>query len=179
MMLEFFAANTSNVVWCEAVTSAYVGSHSIVEACNSASSAVYIMAGAVGLLMSKGLNRSFHFTEAMLILVGVGSICFHATASLAGELLDELPMSLLAFGYVLQLDGMHWLTRPPRRRAFYTANIVAVAAAFVAYLVLAQHELFVILFTAQVGVAAFTTLDAALKLHCSTFWWWSFLVLML
>lgn len=181
VMVSVFSTNSSNIEWCEAVTSAYAMFSNVVETYNSLSSAVFIVCGAVGLVLShtQGLDTSFHYTEAMLVMVGAGSVLFHATASLAGELLDELPMSLLAFGYVWQLDGLHWLTRRPWRSAFYAGNVVGVVIAFAAYLVLAQHALFVLLFTGQVVVAAFTTLDAAWALHCSTFWWWSFLVSML
>ena len=40
-----------------------------------------------------------------IITVGLGSIAFHMTRSYIGELLDEIPMSLLAYGYLVSSAG--------------------------------------------------------------------------
>lgn len=163
----------SYIQWCEARTSAR--SAHAVEWYNSVSSLIFVVAGGIGLFRSARMQRSFLFTETMLVLVGFGSVYFHATATLLGEMADELPMALLAFGYVWELRGLHWLTRAPYEVPFYATNVVAVACAFTAYLASERHDLFVLLFTGQVCVAAFTTLAAARAMGAPTTWWWRFL----
>ena len=72
----------------------------------------------------------------------MGSISFHMTRSYIGELLDEIPMSLLAYGYLISTAGMHAMTRKPYQSIVVGLNGLLVAAGWAAYLVLGWYELF-------------------------------------
>jgi hypothetical protein len=75
---------------------------------------------------------------------------FHGTSTFLGELLDEIPMSILAMGYIESLRGVHPLTRSP---GFFLAAHSAVLTGWVVYAWTLDFRLFAGLFTAQVFVA--------------------------
>ena len=124
----------SLVEWCEGVTHPHALNANIAEAANTSSNLVFVLVGLFGLRRQYRRHRSrsnsgsnststsdsgggagvcaaLVFTEAALVVVGLGSMWFHAQRTYLGELLDELPMSLLAVGYHACLDGLHWSTR--------------------------------------------------------------------
>jgi len=83
----------SLVEWCEATVSRYEYSNYISEFTNSVSNLAFIIVS----FYSSGKNPHCDYA---ICLIGVGSFIFHATESHAGQLLDELPMSLLAYLYL-------------------------------------------------------------------------------
>ena len=86
----------SLVEWCEATVSRYEYSNYISEFTNSVSNLAFIIVS----FYSSGKHPQCDYA---ICLIGVGSFIFHATESYAGQLLDELPMSLLAYFYYYQL----------------------------------------------------------------------------
>jgi len=86
----------SLVEWCEATVSRYEYSDYISEFTNSVSNLAFVVVG----FYSSGKNPQCDYA---ICLIGVGSFIFHATESYYGQLLDELPMSLLAYFYYRQL----------------------------------------------------------------------------
>jgi len=80
---------TSNIEWCESVTHAYRHTGSVAELANTVSNLIFVVLGAAGLFRALRLTRplpALVFTEAMLIVVGLGSMWFHATRSYNGEI---------------------------------------------------------------------------------------------
>ena len=100
------------VRWCEAEVRAF-------EYANTASNVVYVAAAVAGLRLARRrhLSSIFYVTEYALLLTFAGSVAFHGTQSWAGELLDELPMQLNGICYLLTVEHVHWLTRPPYKAA--------------------------------------------------------------
>jgi hypothetical protein len=91
--------NTSNVEWCEAVTHLYTLHPCCAEFINTVTNICAFSAAMIGLhrALTYRLPRSFVFTEIVLAIVAVGSAIFHATRSYYAEMLDELPMSIMAY----------------------------------------------------------------------------------
>jgi hypothetical protein len=83
----------SLVEWCEATVSRYEYSDYISEFTNSVSNLAFVIVS----FYSSGKNPQCDYA---ICLIGVGSFIFHATESYYGQLLDELPMSLLAYLYL-------------------------------------------------------------------------------
>jgi dihydroceramidase len=79
----------STVNWCE---EDYVRSAHVAEWYNTWSSTAIILAGILGAIRYPPSDRSvFH----LLMLVGVGSVLFHATLTAWAQMLDEIPMLLV------------------------------------------------------------------------------------
>jgi hypothetical protein len=100
-----WASDTSNVQWCEAVTHLYALHPCCAELANTVTNVCAFTAAMVGIrrVLVRGLPASFLFTELTLAVVAIGSTIFHATRSYYGEMLDELPMSVMGVGYLLVL----------------------------------------------------------------------------
>ena len=85
------------VRWCEAEVRAF-------EWTNTFSNLIFAITAYVGWRLAKerGLPFEFVAAELLLIVVFVGSVLFHGTAgaSWRAELLDELPMMLLAHAFI-------------------------------------------------------------------------------
>mmetsp|Transcript_54251 Transcript_54251/g.79534 ORF Transcript_54251/g.79534 Transcript_54251/m.79534 type:complete len:285 (+) Transcript_54251:49-903(+) len=171
-----WAADTSNVEWCEAVTHLYALHPCCAELANTATNLFAFSAGCVGLWRAArlGLPVSFVFTEVIILVVAIGSAIFHATRSYYAEMLDELPMSIMAIGYVWVLKDKHWLTQPPYWEKFVASYITAVACAWIGYVKYHWYGVFVICFTLQVIVAALISLDAG-PLRLRYLWWYFWL----
>ena len=154
---------SSNVEWCEALVmrnSGGFGSNLVREPMNTVSNAAFFLFATLGLARLANqtqLPRAMLATEATLLLVGLGSVLFHATASYLGELLDEFPMSIMAIGYLECLRGIHPLTRSPR---FYQASHGAVLVSWGAYFYTHAFMIFQVCFTVQVIVAALISVSA-------------------
>ena len=89
----------SVVEWCEAYTDAYTYSNNIAEITNTFSNLAFTI---VSLLSLYEFNTPlFRKCNGVLFLVGLGSGIFHATDTYLGQILDELPMSILVYYYLL------------------------------------------------------------------------------
>lgn len=82
---------TASIDWCE---QNYVVTPWVAELWNTVSSLAMVLAGLVG-LCSRRFAREVRVAFALLVLVGVGSIAFHATLRFGLQMLDELPMLYL------------------------------------------------------------------------------------
>ncbi len=92
---------TASVDWCEAN---YEHTRYVCEFYNTLSSTALIAAGALGLwLHRRTLERRFLLAFSALVIVGAGSIAFHATLRFECQMLDELPMlyTVLVMLYIL------------------------------------------------------------------------------
>jgi dihydroceramidase len=101
----FWGMPTSTVDWCEMN---YAVSPFVCEFFNTISSMALIAAGALGALLHRRvLERRMLWAFALLSLVGVGSIAFHATLRFELQMLDELPMLYLVtlMAYLLLEPG--------------------------------------------------------------------------
>ncbi|MBN1204444.1 MAG: ceramidase [Myxococcaceae bacterium] len=90
----FWGPITSSVDWCE---TNYEHLHYICELFNTLSSLAMVVAGLLGIVLHRRvLERRFLLAFALLSVVGLGSIAFHATLRFELQMLDELPMIYLA-----------------------------------------------------------------------------------
>lgn len=93
---ELFKYDSSPIDWCE---ENYVYSPYIAEFFNTVSSFAMIMCALYGrFIYDRGEFRSFEPVSwviwVLMAFVGVGSVLFHGTLSVAGQILDELPIVL-------------------------------------------------------------------------------------
>jgi dihydroceramidase len=97
----FWGPATSTVDWCE---TNYAYLHYVSELFNSASSLAMVFAGVLGIVLHRHvLERRFMLAFAMVSVVGLGSIAFHATLLFQFQMMDELPMLWLALVIVFIL----------------------------------------------------------------------------
>eukprot|EP00440_Ansanella_granifera_P057878 gb/GFBE01062741.1/.p1 GENE.gb/GFBE01062741.1/~~gb/GFBE01062741.1/.p1 ORF type:complete len:245 (+),score=20.49 gb/GFBE01062741.1/:1-735(+) len=179
-MMEAFQRGTSNVGWCEFVVQPHAYAFQVGEFWNTSSSiAFYCTAGMYGLwrTFSNSYPGPYIYCNAMLVVVGLGSALFHGTQSYAGEMLDELPMSLMAFGYMLSVDEMHWLTQKPYKVLTYAAATTIVAISWTAYFWLHNFEIFQACFAFQVAMPALISLMSGPEpvFSLARWRWWLFL----
>eukprot|EP00947_MAST-08B_sp_MAST-8B-sp1_P000274 g274.t1 len=170
---------TSNVRWCEDVVRPYGDTPWVAETFNTVSNALFIVVSIYGLaeeMRRKRLYRRsvFVFTHACLVVVGLGSFLFHCTQNKWAEFLDELPMSIMAVGYVCCLRDLHWSTTTSTLagKLVYSALFFNVASSWVAYLILHNFKIFEICFTIQVLVPALVSFAAAGSEVSRANWWW-------
>jgi dihydroceramidase len=89
----FWGVPTSTVDWCE---QNYAVTPYVCELFNTVSSLAMVAAGILGLLRRRPpLAGPVRVASALLVLVGLGSIAFHATLRFELQMLDELPMLYL------------------------------------------------------------------------------------
>lgn len=94
---------TSTVDWCEAN---YVLSDVVAEMFNTGSSLAMVVAGLLGLIRERALPVRYRVAFALLVLVGLGSVAFHATLRFETQMLDELPMVYLVLVVVHAISGV-------------------------------------------------------------------------
>jgi len=97
---------TSNVDWCE---DNYVKSPYIAEFWNTMSSIGMTTISTCGLVMSirHRLERRFIVTYFFFLLVGIGSIFFHASLLRSTQLLDEVPMAFVILSLIYLGEATH------------------------------------------------------------------------
>ena len=97
-VLQTLEWHSSPLDWCE---QNYIYSPYIVEFWNSLSSMLLALGGLVGYLVYRNdayLNKfepQIYLIWAMMFVVGVGSVYFHGTLSIAGQISDEVPIVIL------------------------------------------------------------------------------------
>lgn len=86
---------TANILWCE---EKYAYSTKIAEFFNATTNIPFVSIGLYYLLKTQRLRLGKRYTlcYAFLCLIGIGSFLFHATLRKEAQLLDELPMMLMA-----------------------------------------------------------------------------------
>ena len=129
---------------------------------NSFGSWAYVFASIPGLYATKGMVWQVTCGWWSLLVVGVGSVAFHATMRYQVELLDEIPMLLLIACALQGFHGSHPLTRSLRDRAVLLKGTLVVLGGLTAlYLYTRIFGLFVTGFT--VGVLAVVYLGVMAK----------------
>jgi dihydroceramidase len=107
----FWGPVTSSVDWCEAN---YAHSRFICEWFNTFSSLAMLAAGTAGFALHRrepAVDKRFLLAFGLVVLVGVGSVAFHATLRFRFQMLDEVPMLYVALVVVYALVE----NRPQRR----------------------------------------------------------------
>ena len=149
------------VKWCEAEVRTF-------EWTNTFSNLIFAITAYIGWRLAKerGLPFEFVAAELLLIVVFVGSVLFHGTAgaSWRAELLDELPMMLLAHAYLWSVRDIHPWTRPPLwgRTLFVGAGVPIVGA--VTYVWWQNYAVFINTLTFQYFLAGGIAFSAARRL---------------
>ena len=130
-------------VFCEPK---YATSPHVAEFYNAASSLVYVLAGAVGLALARRWAADWRIQAgwAALIVVGIGSVLFHATMRFAMELCDEIPMLFLVLAFLVgKEDCLGFMSGPAGRRRFRLAALALIGLSTAAYVALFVYEIFV------------------------------------
>ena len=147
-----FLSEPSVVEWCEAHTDRYAISPYISEMTNTVSNLSFLY---VAYLLSfyKSQHPIFWQCNCVLVCVGLGSAIFHATETFAGEIADELPMSILMYYYLAIACHVHkW--RFPR-----TVYLGTVALGWSLYLMYRNHAIFLTLFVCQLTIPVYITAE--------------------
>ena len=150
-----FLSEPSVVEWCEAHTDRYAISPYISEMTNTISNLSFLY---VAYLLSfyKSQHPIFWQCNLALVCVGLGSAIFHATETFAGEIADELPMSVLMYYYLAIACHVHkW--RFPR-----TVYLGTVALGWSLYLMYRNHAIFLTLFVCQLTIPVYITVAGGL-----------------
>ncbi len=132
----------SLVEWCEANVSRYEYSHYISEFSNSVSNLAFVVVS----FYSSGKNPQCDYA---ICLIGVGSFIFHATESYYGQLLDELPMSLLTYFY---LSTFHKCGAKSQSFLFLHGYEISILIVWFIYIRYKLYVLFVSFFAAQLSI---------------------------
>jgi dihydroceramidase len=156
MQPGLWGAVTASHDWCEVN---YEHTRLVCELYNSVSSLAMVAAGLLGMWLHRGtLERRFQLAYFIVVIVGLGSIAFHATLRRELQLLDELPMlySALVLVYILLED------RPARRFGWwFPAALAAVAVLGTASELFLrgplQFTLFLVIFTSLEFFGLFRT----------------------
>ncbi|KAJ2778958.1 alkaline ceramidase ydc1 [Coemansia javaensis] len=90
----FWGERTSTIDWCE---ENYAVSNYIAEFWNTLTNLAMVMLAVLGACSSirNGHGKRVTAMYAVFLVVGLGSMCFHATLKYSTQLLDELPMLYL------------------------------------------------------------------------------------
>ena len=160
------------VRWCEAEVRSF-------EVANTLSNGIFAITAYVGWRLAKerGLPFEFVAAELLLIVVFVGIVLFHGTAghSWRAELLDELPMMLLAHAYLWSVRDIHPWTRPPlwRRTLFVGAGVPIIGA--VSYVRWQNYAVFINTLTFQYFLAGGIAFSASRKIGAPLRTWYWFI----
>ena len=96
-----------------------------------------------------------------LLVVGVGSVLFHATMRFAMELCDEIPMLFLVLAFLVgKEDCVGFMCGPAGRRRFRLSALTLIVLSTASYVALFVYEIFVYSF----GLAVL--FEIALDLAC-------------
>ena len=129
----------SIVEWCEGRVSQY-------ELTNSLSNVAFLIAP----LYSSGENPN---CDNAVRMIGLGSFIFHATESYFGQMLDEIPMSLLTYFYFQIVCKMTNYDRIYNRTCLYNRiYLMTMLAVWSIYIKYKVYLLFVSFFALQVSV---------------------------
>merc|ERR1711957_1076176 len=104
-----FKANSSPIDWCE---NNYEVTPYLAEFWNSISAIAMGVPGVIGYFVYKGTKVERHEPNIHLLwisswVVAIGSIYFHGNLSVAGQIMDELPLLMLVFFGLFILIPLH------------------------------------------------------------------------
>ncbi len=158
--IGFWGPTTSTMDWCE---TNYAHSYYISELFNSVSSLAMVLAGVLGILLHRGvMERRFMLAFAMVSVVGLGSIAFHATLQFQYQMMDELPMIYLALVIVFIL-----LENRPERRfgSWFPIGLFAYAVLLTCLTAFTRGRLQFYLFHASFASLEFFALGSVYLIH--------------
>ena len=141
--LGHWSPATANVDWCGAN---YVYTYCVAEFWNALPSGLFVVVAVVGGWQTRKLGMRHVIPFLSLAVVGLGSMCFHATLSRVGQDLDEGPMACL--GASLVFIG-HFADKPrtmPRslKAIMLMTCVIVVVVALIAFP--EQNDIFLCLF---------------------------------
>ena len=136
----------SNVEWCEAKIHRYKVTSTMSEFANSISNISFIYVA----LISPYTNKDHLRCNAALFLVALGSFYFHATESYYGEIMDEIPMSVLAYNYFKCINNY---TNSDQYNTIYKYVLIVFWSL---YILTKTYDLFLILFALQLAIVLYT-----------------------
>ena len=136
----------SNVEWCEAKTHRYKITINVSEFANSISNMSFIYVA----LISPYTNQKHIRCNVALLFVGIGSFYFHATESYYGEIMDEVPMSILAYNYFKCINNYK------NGEQYNTIYKYVLIAFWAVYITTKTYDLFLILFALQLALVLYT-----------------------
>ena len=144
--MELSNVELSNVEWCEAKTDRYKVTSTMSEFTNSISNISFIYVA----LISPYTNQHHIRCNAALFIVGIGSFLFHSTESYYGEILDEIPMSILAYNYFNCINNY----RNGEKYNTIYKHVLVIFWLF--YITFKTYDMFLLLFTIQLAVFLYT-----------------------
>ncbi|UJR14821.1 hypothetical protein I4U23_001808 [Adineta vaga] len=125
-----FRLGSSQVDWCEPN---YVVNEYIAEFWNTISNVFFFLVPPIMIYLfqpySKRVANGIMILWIILIIIGIGSVYFHATLSLVGQLVDEISILwVLTTGYALFLPSIYLPQsfRVQRHRFVYTCILFAI-----------------------------------------------------
>jgi len=145
--LEGFWQITSSIDWCERN---YVVSWYIAEFWNTLSSLIIILCGALDLYHAIKMKTelSFKLYAFSVIMVGIGTVCFHGSLTYIGQLGDELPMvwcMMVSWYILLTMEQKNSEGVLPKILAIYCV-VFSLVHAIGAFTVLFQIHFVVLMF---------------------------------
>ena len=147
----FWGDHDSLHTFCEP---SYALTFYVAEPINALGSFIYVAFGAINLHRLYGIGKPLHWRATVgwwsLVVVGVGSILFHATMRYHMELLDEIPMLFLVTCGCLQMSDLHPLGKRYRCGSVSMLDVVlggGMAVLTIVYLITRIFGLFVTGFT--------------------------------
>jgi hypothetical protein len=136
----------SNVEWCEAQTDRYKVTTTMSEFTNSISNLSFIYVA----IVSPYRNQQQIRCNVALLFVGIGSFYFHATESYYGEIMDEIPMSILAYNYFKCINNYK------NGDKYNTIYKYILCMFWFFYFTTKKYDLFLVLFGMQLLVVLYT-----------------------
>ncbi|XP_064652279.1 alkaline ceramidase 2-like [Lineus longissimus] len=136
--LHDFRSGTSDVDWCE---HNYEVTKLVAEFYNTISNALFFIMPPLLIYLNwqyaKRVSIYTNLIWALLVIVGIGSVYFHATLSLVGQLLDEISIVWVIFGAIALLfprEHMPTIFRGSRDNFRKVILCTALVASFLAFL---------------------------------------------
>ena len=125
-MLEVFGYNTSPIDWCEPN---YVVNSYIAEFWNVVSSLYFFVIACWGYMSYKAeYEPKLTFIWLLIILIGLGSILFHGTLSVAGQVMDEMSILIfILYSFAITTRKSIWNSRIRNvvlSKIFFTLSII-------------------------------------------------------
>lgn len=140
--MELSNVELSNVEWCEAKIHRYQITINVSEFANSISNVSFVYVA----LISPHTNKKQLLCNISLLFVGIGSFYFHATESYYGEIMDEIPMSILAYNYFKCINNYK------NGDKYNTIYKYILCVFWFFYITTKTYDLFLVLFSCQLAV---------------------------
>ncbi|CAF1085432.1 unnamed protein product [Adineta steineri] len=125
-----FRIGSSNVDWCEPN---YAVTEYISEFWNTVSNIFFFLVPPIMIILfssySKRVTNGITILWLLLIIIGIGSVYFHATLSLAGQLVDEISILWVVMaGYTIFLPAIYFpqSLRAQRHRFIYSCIVLTI-----------------------------------------------------